>query len=130
MSKFKTLEVLRTRTNAGAPPSFPQIDLAYASQCAGRRVGEAFLDPAVHAQCLESALRRHSGAVGAYVNLCLSAGSIASLGQLVPGKRICGRSCGRLLERSGQTTSDPPAAMILRIWTMRACARWTRCPAA
>ena len=84
MSKFKTLEVLRPRTNAGAPPSFPQIDLAYASQCAGRRVGEAFLDPAVHAQCLESALRRHSGAVGAYVNLCLSAGSIASLDSSSP----------------------------------------------
>ena len=42
MSKQKILEVLKTGINAGPPPSFPQIDLAYASQCAGKRVGEAF----------------------------------------------------------------------------------------
>ncbi len=85
MSKQKILEVLKTGINAGPPPSFPQIDLAYASQCAGKRVGEAFLDPAVHAYCLESALRRHSGAAGVYINLCLNAGSIASLDCSNPG---------------------------------------------
>lgn len=51
----------------------------------GQTGREAFLDPAVHAYCLESALRRHSGAAGVYINLCLNAGSIASLDCSNPG---------------------------------------------
>lgn len=54
------------------PSVLPSIDVAYAPGCIGRKIGECFRDPQLHARALMGALDRHSEIDGLYVNLCLS----------------------------------------------------------
>lgn len=54
------------------PSVLPSIDVAYAPECIGKRVGECFLDPVLHAKALMGALDAHPEIDGLYINLCLS----------------------------------------------------------
>ena len=54
------------------PSVLPSIDVAYAPGCIGRKIGECFRDPQLHAQALMGALDRHPEIDGLYINLCLS----------------------------------------------------------
>ena len=54
------------------PSVLPSIDVAYAPECIGRKVGECFRDPLLHAQALMGALDRYPELDGLYINLCLS----------------------------------------------------------
>lgn len=54
------------------PSVLPSIDVAYAPGCIGRKIGECFRDPQLHAQALMGALDRHPEIDGLYVNLCLT----------------------------------------------------------
>lgn len=53
------------------PSVLPSIDVAYAPECIGRRVGECFLNPKLHAQALMGALDTYPDIDGLYINLCL-----------------------------------------------------------
>lgn len=53
------------------PSVLPSIDVAYAPECIGRKVGECFLDPELHAQALMGALDTYPDIDGLYINLCL-----------------------------------------------------------
>lgn len=53
------------------PSVLPSIDVAYAPECIGRKVGECFLDPKLHAQALMGALDAYPEIDGLYINLCL-----------------------------------------------------------
>jgi len=54
------------------PSVLPSIDVAYAPECIGKKVGECFLDPKLHAAALMGALDTYPEIDGLYVNLCLS----------------------------------------------------------
>lgn len=54
------------------PSVLPSIDVAYAPECIGRKVGECFRDPKLHARALMGALDTYPEIDGLYVNLCLS----------------------------------------------------------
>lgn len=56
----------------------PAIDVCYASKLFGESVGEAFLNPEIHARALENVFSIHPEIDGLYVNLCLSPCSIVS----------------------------------------------------
>ncbi len=50
----------------------PSIDVAFASGCINRKVGECFLSPELHAKALMGALDAFPEIDGLYVNICLS----------------------------------------------------------
>lgn len=54
------------------PSVLPSIDVAYAPECIGRKVGECFRDPKLHAKALMGALVQYPDIDGLYINLCLS----------------------------------------------------------
>ena len=54
------------------PSVLPSIDVAYAPECIGRKVGECFRSPELHAKALMGALDAFPEIDGLYVNLCLS----------------------------------------------------------
>ena len=54
------------------PSVLPSIDVAYAPGCIGRKVGECFRSPELHAKALMGALNAFPELDGLYVNLCLS----------------------------------------------------------
>ncbi len=54
------------------PSVLPSIDVAYAPESIGKKVGECFLNPRLHAQALMGALDRYPEIDGLYINLCLS----------------------------------------------------------
>lgn len=54
------------------PSVLPSIDVAYAPGCIGKKVGECFLKPQLHAQALMGALDTFPEIDGLYINLCLS----------------------------------------------------------
>lgn len=54
------------------PSVLPSIDVAYAPECIGKKVGKCFRDPKLHAQALMGALDTYPEIDGLYVNLCLS----------------------------------------------------------
>ena len=54
------------------PSVLPSIDVAYAPGCIGRKVGECFRTPELHAKALTGALDAFPEIDGLYVNLCLS----------------------------------------------------------
>ena len=53
------------------PSVLPSIDVAYAPECIGKKVGECFLDPKLHARALMGALDTYPEIDGLYINLCL-----------------------------------------------------------
>jgi len=53
----------------------PAIDVSYAAKLYGKRVGECFINPGLHAKALENVFSEHPHVDGLYVNLCLSPGS-------------------------------------------------------
>ena len=53
------------------PSVLPSIDVAYAPGCIGRKVGECFRKPDLHAKALMGALDLFPEIDGLYVNLCL-----------------------------------------------------------
>ena len=53
------------------PSVLPSIDVAYAPACIGKKVGQCFLNPGLHAQALMGALDRYPEIDGLYINLCL-----------------------------------------------------------
>lgn len=53
------------------PSVLPSIDVAYAPECIGKKVGECFLDPKLHAEALMGALDAYPEIDGLYINLCL-----------------------------------------------------------
>jgi len=57
--------------NTDRPSVLPSIDVAYAPECAGLKVGECFKDTSLHANALMGALEKYPGTDGLYVNLCL-----------------------------------------------------------
>lgn len=54
------------------PSVLPSIDVAYAPECIGQKVGECFRDPELHAKALMGALDAYPEIDGLYINLCLS----------------------------------------------------------
>ena len=54
------------------PSVLPSIDVAFAPGCIGRKVGECFRNPELHAKALMGALDVFPEIDGLYVNLCLS----------------------------------------------------------
>lgn len=69
--KERALRAIRGEL-ADRPSVLPSIDVAYAAGCIGKKVGECFLSPALHAQALMGALDMFPEIDGLYVNLCLS----------------------------------------------------------
>jgi len=58
------------------PSVLPSIDVAYAPECIGRKVGECFLNPRLHARALMGALDAYPEIDGLYINLCLDGSSL------------------------------------------------------
>ena len=61
------------------PSVLPSIDVAYAPGCIGRKVGECFRKPDLHAKALMGALDLFPEIDGLYVNLCLSDDKLTKL---------------------------------------------------
>lgn len=57
----------------------PSIDVAYAPECIGKKVGECFLDPKLHAKALMGALDAYPEIDGLYINLCLDGSRLTRL---------------------------------------------------
>ena len=53
------------------PSVLPSIDVAYAPECAGLKVGQCFKNTSLHAKALMSALDKYPEIDGLYINLCL-----------------------------------------------------------
>ena len=68
--KERALRAIRGETT-DRPSVLPSIDVAYAPECIGRKVGECFLNPRLHAQALMGALDAYPEIDGLYINLCL-----------------------------------------------------------
>lgn len=68
--KERALKSIRGETT-DRPSVLPSIDVAYAPECIGRKVGECFLDPKLHARALMGALDTYPEIDGLYINLCL-----------------------------------------------------------
>ena len=73
--KERALRAIRGE-KADRPSVLPSIDVAYAPECIGRKVGECFLDPALHARALMGALDAYAELDGLYINLCLDGSSL------------------------------------------------------
>lgn len=58
------------------PSVLPSIDVAYAPAHIGRKTGECFLDPKLHAKALMGAMDVFPEIDGLYINLCLSDGHL------------------------------------------------------
>lgn len=54
----------------------PAIDVCYAAKAFGKKVGECFINPKLHARALDNIFAIHPDIDGLYVNLCLSPRSI------------------------------------------------------
>ena len=76
--KERALRAIRGE-NADRPSVLPSIDVAYAPGCIGRKVGECFRNPELHAKALMGALDTFPETDGLYVNLCLSDGKLTKL---------------------------------------------------
>lgn len=59
------------------PSVLPSIDVAYAPECIGRKVGECFRNPKLHADALMGALDTYPEIDGLYINLCLDDSRLA-----------------------------------------------------
>ena len=69
--KERALRAIRGK-ETDRPSALPSIDVAYAPGCIGRKVGECFRKPDLHAKALMGALDLFPEIDGLYVNLCLS----------------------------------------------------------
>ena len=61
------------------PSVLPSIDVAYAPGCIGKKVGDCFRKPDLHAKALMGALDMFPEIDGLYVNLCLSDDKLTKL---------------------------------------------------
>ena len=68
--KERALKSIRGK-KTDRPSVLPSIDVAYAPECIGKKVGECFLDPKLHARALMGALDTYPEIDGLYINLCL-----------------------------------------------------------
>lgn len=69
--KDRALNCMRNK-HADRISVHPAIDVSYAARLFGRKVGECFTDPRLHARALENVFSVHPEIDGLYVNLCLS----------------------------------------------------------
>ena len=76
--KERALRAIRGK-ETDRPSVLPSIDVAYAPGCIGRKVGECFRKPDLHAKALMGALDLFPEIDGLYVNLCLSDDKLTKL---------------------------------------------------